>query len=191
MKCNHEWLTPEHNKTVCKRCGRDGWISLDVQAETTPKCPDADACWEKANELADYKDLNAHRSPPNIFFEWLRANVTGFQKDDETSTVQTQDDVTLTTESVTPECMICGPNYVGKCPHGNRQLVFENPLIDATYVNGLKKRIAELEEQLASYDRNPFSRELIATKIEEISKLTAENERLKMYLSLRAESNER
>ena len=30
-ECSHEWLIPEKNRTTCKKCGRDGWIKLDVE----------------------------------------------------------------------------------------------------------------------------------------------------------------
>lgn len=31
--CKHEWLIPHGNRTTCTKCSRDGWISLDMEAE--------------------------------------------------------------------------------------------------------------------------------------------------------------
>lgn len=30
-ECTHDWLKPEGLKTACKKCGRDAWLSLDVE----------------------------------------------------------------------------------------------------------------------------------------------------------------
>jgi hypothetical protein len=29
-ECNHQFLTPSGNRTTCIRCGRDGYIYLDI-----------------------------------------------------------------------------------------------------------------------------------------------------------------
>jgi hypothetical protein len=32
-ECKHEWLTPANNRTTCKLCGRDGFITLDREPQ--------------------------------------------------------------------------------------------------------------------------------------------------------------
>ena len=31
--CKHDWLTPEDNRTTCKKCGSDGFVCEDMEAE--------------------------------------------------------------------------------------------------------------------------------------------------------------
>ena len=31
-QCNHAWLVPLDNRTTCKKCGCDGWIYIDAEA---------------------------------------------------------------------------------------------------------------------------------------------------------------
>lgn len=32
-ECKHEWLVPKDNRTTYKKCGRDGYIYLDVNPQ--------------------------------------------------------------------------------------------------------------------------------------------------------------
>lgn len=112
MDCWHEWLTPEHNRTVCKKCGRDGWISLDTQSghkdthsgqeETTPQASPVDMLWIKKNIGTAIQDLS----------EGINGMVRGFDKIAERDIRAGQArlreiyhhlDLTLTTESVSRE----------------------------------------------------------------------------------------
>lgn len=61
--CNHEWLTPEGNRTTCTRCGRDGFIMLDTEySRNITKKKEYEAKLAKTSDLIEelYELLDDH-----------------------------------------------------------------------------------------------------------------------------------